>query len=225
MTLSNHLLDAKPLGDTIQSEFFPTEKTQLEDLRRSLNEAIISKLSANNGIYILVDKLRTTQQDLILPSIPVYCGITSEAYSYQNEASSTLLMRKTIESHPDIIATELGLHSARRAINTDKNSPDVEQSDIDRFYMLKGNILLTLDFLNRNIPSASIENGINREIHIEWISDDLEAFVSVWPECRTATFVGKNYISGENEVEKFDLKEEAGFSPIKNKVINFFEVI
>ena len=225
MALLNLSPDAKPLGDTMLTEFFPAEKTQLEDLWRSLSESIIGKPSVGDGIYILVDRLRTTQPNPMVPSISVYCNIANEASSYQNEASSTLLIRKIIESNPNITVSEFGLPSARRAINTDKESPDVAQSDIDRFYMLGGDILLILDLFHENIPFASIENGINSEIHIEWVSDDLEAFVSVWPECKTATFVGKNYISGEKEVEKFALNDETGFSLVKSKLINFFEKI
>ena len=230
MTLLNLSPDAKPLGGTILTEFSPAEKTQLENLWQSRNESIIGKLSTSSGIFILVDMLRNAQRNLMAPSISVYCNIANEVSSRQNEASSTLLIRKIFVSNPNITVAEFRLpefrlHSDRRAINTDKDSPDVAQSDIDRFYMLKGETLLTLDFSNKNIPPASIENGINREIHIEWVLDDLEAFVSVWPECKTATFVGKNYISGENEVEKFELEEELGFSPIKNKIVNFFESI
>ena len=118
-------------------------------------------------------------------------------------------------------ATECELPDARREINTDEDSPYVAESDIDRFYMLKGDILLTPGFLHSNIPSASIENGIDREIHIEWVSDDLEAFVSVWPGCQTATFVGKNYTSEKNEVEEFSLNEKTGFTPIRSKVSKF----
>ena len=225
MTLLNLSPDAKPLGDTMLTEFFHAEITQQEDLWRSLSDSIIGKPSVGDGIYILVDRLRTTQPNLVVPSISVYCNIANEASSYQNEASSILQISKTIEISLNITVKELRLHSARRAINTDKDSPEVEQSDIDRFYMLEGDTLLTLDLFHENIPFASIENGINREIHIEWISDDLEAFVSVWPECKTATFVGKNYISGEKEVEKFALNDETGFSFVKSKLINFFEKI
>lgn len=225
MTTLNRLPDAKTLGTTMQTESLPAEKTQLEDLWRSQIESIISQLSANKNMSQIAEGLWTVQPDLIMTGIQIRFSTGNEATAHQKEALSTFLVSRIIESNPNIIVTKFGLHSARRAVNTDKDSPDVSQSDIDRFYLLKGDTLLTLDFFNKNIPHASIENGINREIHIEWVSNDLEAFVSVWPECRTATFVGKNYISGENEVKEFALKEETGFSPIKSKVIDFFESI
>lgn len=223
MTTLNRLPDAKTLGITMQTETFPAEKAQLEDLWRSRNESIIGQLSANKDMSQIADGLRTVQPYLMMTDIPIYFATGNEASAHRKKTSSTFLISRIIESNPNMIVTEFGLHSARRVVNTDKDSPYVAQSDIDRFYMLKGDILLTLHFFNKNIPPASIENGINREIHIEWVSGDLEAFVSVWPECLTATFVGKNYISSENEVKKFALKEETGFYPIKSKVIDFFE--
>ena len=225
MTTLNSLSDTKTFGTTIQTDFLPAEKTQLEGLWRSLNESITGKLSANNNMSQIADGFWTVQPDLRMTGIPIYFATGSEASVSQKETLSTFLISRIMERNPSIIVTEFVLPSARRAINTDKDSPDVAQSDIDRFYMLKGYTLLTLDFFNKNIPFASIENGINREIHIEWVSDDLEAFVSVWPECKTATFVGKNYISGEKEVEKFALNDETGFSLVKSKLINFFEKI
>lgn len=225
MTTLNRLPDAKTLGTTIQTESLPAEKTQLEDLWRSLNESIIGKLSANKNMSQIADGLWTGLPDLMMAGIPMYFTTGKEASANQKEALSIFPLSRVLEHNPTVIVTEFGLPSARRAINTDKDSPDVAESDIDRFYMLRGDSLLTLDFFNKNIPSASIENGIKSEIHIEWVSDDFEAFVSVWPECKTATFVGKNYISGKNEVEKFALNDETGFSLVKSKLINFFEKI